>query len=139
VPRAVEECLRYHPPFRLGRRKAVADIEAFGLALKAGQTVLIPTGGANRDPDRWTDPDRFDVMRTERRHFSFGFGAHFCLGNAIARTNLQEALAILLQRVGRLELAAEPQRVPFTIDEQLDGLRLRLGRIASGHAGAATA
>lgn len=122
---AVEECLRFHPPFRVARRRVVRPVQAFGLDLAPGDTVFVPRQAVNRDPARWERPNGFDVTRPERRHLSFGYGAHFCLGQAIAQANLQEALPILLDRLRDLEIAAPPVRTPFTMDEQLTGLHLR--------------
>ena len=111
---AVEECLRYHPPFRSGRRKATAPIARFGVDLAAGDTVYLARQAANRDPQRWDDPDRFDIHRDERRHHSFGYGPHFCLGQALARVDLHEALGAFLARIDRFELVdTDPVRVPF--------------------------
>jgi cytochrome P450 len=124
---AVEECLRYHPPFRSGRRKVVADVERFGLELAAGSTVFVARQAANRDPARWDDPDRFDVRRPEQRHHSFGYGAHFCLGQALARLDIQIAVDVFLARFPAAALAVdEPRRVPFTADEQLEALPVTL-------------
>lgn len=124
---AVEECLRYHPPFRSGRRVAVAAVDRFGLHLEPGDTVVLARQAANRDPDRWEEPDRFDVTRPERRHHSFGYGAHFCLGHALARLDIQQAVAAFLQRCPHAELVVdEPRRVPFTADEQLESLPVAL-------------
>jgi cytochrome P450 len=64
-------------------------------------------------------------MRPERRHFSFGYGVHQCLGQAVARTNLQEAIPIILNRLLGLEVNGEVKRVPFCVDERLESLRLR--------------
>lgn len=122
---AVEECLRYHPPFRVARRRVVDPIAAFGIDLKPGDTVFVPRQAANRDPERWANPNIFDILRPERRHLSFGFGAHFCLGQAIARTNLQESLPIVLDRLRDIEIVRKPERVPYTMDEKLDGLSIR--------------
>jgi cytochrome P450 len=122
---AVEECLRMHPPFRIARRRVVAPVSAFGRDLGAGDTVFVPRQGVNRDPTRWDRPNEFDIARPERRHLSFGYGAHFCLGQAIARANLQESLPIVLDRLRDIELVKQPKRVPFTMDEQLDGLHIR--------------
>jgi cytochrome P450 len=120
---AVEECLRYAPPFRAGRRKAVVATERFGLTLEPGDTVYVARPAANRDPRRWDDPERFDVSRPERRHYSFGYGAHFCLGQALARLDVQTAVVALLERYDDLELlVATPRRVPFTMDEQIEAL-----------------
>jgi cytochrome P450 len=125
VQRAVEECLRYHPPFRFGRRVAKEAVTLFDLDLKSGQSVFVPRQGVNRDPARFDDPDRFDVMRSQRRHLSFAHGAHLCLGHAVARTNLQEGLKVFLERCADLELLEVPVRVPFVPDEQLKSLSIR--------------
>jgi cytochrome P450 len=122
---AVEECLRYRPPFRVARRRVVAPIRAFGRDLEPGDTVFVPRQAANRDPERWANPNDFDIARPEKRHMSFGYGAHFCLGSAIARANLQEALPIVLDRLRDIELVREPERVPYTMDEKLDSLDIR--------------
>jgi cytochrome P450 len=122
---AVEECLRYHPPFRHGRRLVVAPVSAFGLDLKPGDSLFLTRQGANRDPERWENPHEFDILRPERRHFSFGYGVHQCLGQAVARTNLQEAIPIILNRLRELEVDGEVKRVPFCVDERLEALQLR--------------
>jgi cytochrome P450 len=120
----VEEALRYHPPFRAGRRVATRAVRAFGLDLEPGDTVYLSRQAANHDPDRFSDPDRFDPRRADARHLSFGYGPHFCLGQALARLDLDEALRAFLNHPVRWRLAAEPHRIPFTIDEQLDALWL---------------
>jgi cytochrome P450 len=63
-------------------------------------------------------------MRAERRHFSFSFGSHFCLGQAVARVNIRESLLAFLSRCRDLELLSQPERVPFVPDEQLRDLRV---------------
>ena len=120
----VEEALRYHPPFRSGRRVATRAVHAFGLDLEPGDTVYLARQAANRDPGRFADADRFDPRRTDARHLSFGYGPHFCLGQALARLDLDEALRAFLDHRVRWRLAVEPRRIPFTIDEQLDALWL---------------
>jgi cytochrome P450 len=120
---AVEECLRYHPPFRSGRRKALVPVERFGLTFQPGDTLFVARQSANRDPSRWTDPDAFDVRRPEQRHYSFGYGPHFCLGQALARLDIQESVAAFLDRMpGARRVGGPPRRVPFTADEQLESL-----------------
>ena len=124
---AVEECLRYHPPFRTGRRQARESIDRFGVHLKPGDTVLLARQAANRDPARWAEPDRFDVTRPELRHYSFGWGAHFCLGNTLARLDIQVAVSTFLERCnGAVLVDTQPRRIPFTADEQLESLRVPL-------------
>jgi cytochrome P450 len=125
IAQAAEEGLRFHPPFRFGRRVVARPVRMFGLDLAEGQSIYISRGAYNRDPARFTDPHRFDVGRPVQRHLSFGFGSHFCLGQAVARTNLQEGLGVFLDRCRRLALASEPVRIPFTVDEQLEALSVR--------------
>jgi cytochrome P450 len=120
---AIEECLRYYPPFRGGRRKVVAATSQFGLELEPGDTLYVARSAANRDPKRWADPDHFDVSRQEQRHYSFGYGPHFCLGQALARLDIQTAIQAVLERFDDLELLdARPRRVPYVPDEQLVAL-----------------
>jgi cytochrome P450 len=122
---AVEECLRYHPPFRGGRRLVRSSNSQLGVALDAGDTVFIARQAANRDPSHWADADTFDVRREPARHYSFGYGAHFCLGQALARLDVQEAVWAFFEVLPRAELLTrQPQRVPFTPDEQLRELRV---------------
>jgi cytochrome P450 len=122
---AIEECLRYHPPFRSGRKLVLADNEVFGEPLHAGDTVFLARQAANRDPSRWPDPDRFDVTRAPERHYSFGYGPHFCLGQALARLDVLESVRVFLEQLpdARL-LTLVPKHVPFTADEQLEELRV---------------
>lgn len=125
---AVEECLRYRPPFRHGRKQALQAVDRFGLHFEPGATVLLARQAANRDPARWTDPDTFDVARPERRHHAFGYGPHFCLGHALARLDIQEAVAAFLEHCpGARPLVDDPPRVPFTADEQLVSLPVTVG------------
>jgi cytochrome P450 len=125
VRQAVEECLRYHPPFRAGRRKATIPLEQFGVTLAPGDTVFLARQAANRDSHRWSEPDRFDIHREERRHHSFGYGPHFCLGQALARVDLQEALGAFAARIDQFELIdREPIRIPFGPDEALERLEI---------------
>jgi cytochrome P450 len=129
---AVEECLRLFPPFRVGRRVARQQVEAFGLELEPGASVFVWRAAANRDPERFADPDRFDIARQAQPHASFGHGPHFCLGQALARVELQEAVLALIGRFPAAELLTrEPERVPFTMDEKIVSLRVRLGPPAS--------
>jgi cytochrome P450 len=124
---AVEECLRYHPPFRTGRRRALVATDRFGVHFEPGETVLLARQAANRDPARWAEPDRFDVTRPEQRHYSFGWGSHFCLGNALARLDIQVAVSTFLEELEGAELVdVNPRRIPFTADEQLESLTIRL-------------
>jgi len=108
LPSAVEECLRFEPPVQLTDRAVVRRCEIGGVALAPGQIVAAVIAGANRDPARFPDPDRFDVARDGDRHLSFGLGSHFCLGAALARLETQLALGGLLRRFPDFTGSAEP-------------------------------
>jgi cytochrome P450 len=105
---AVEEMLRYDSPVQATSRIALEDLQLGGRALRRGEQLMVVIGSANRDPERFPDPDRFDIARGERGHLSFGLGRHTCLGAALARLEARVALAGLLRRFAHLELAAEP-------------------------------
>jgi cytochrome P450 len=101
---AVEELLRYDSPVQITARTANDDIQIAGHDIQAESTVLALLGAANRDPDRFTDPDRLDVTRSEGPPLSFGSGIHHCLGAALARLEAQVVLDRLLDRFGTMEL-----------------------------------
>ncbi|WP_331752179.1 cytochrome P450 [Streptomyces chartreusis] len=107
IPRAVDEIARLHGPVALGvTRYSTADITISGTRIPAGQRVLLSLGAADRDPARWTDPDRPDLARRPRaRVLAFGQGPHYCLGAGLARMEAQTTLATLTRRVPHLALA----------------------------------
>jgi cytochrome P450 len=127
VASAVEEVLRFAPPFRSTRRKAVADVEVAGERLARGQSVYISRQAANRDPARWDDPHRFWLRRPVERHLAFGYGPHYCLGQALARLNLTETMRGLAEHWASVELVGDgrPRRVPFDPAERFESLRVR--------------
>jgi cytochrome P450 len=98
LPAAIEEMLRFESPIQLNTRLAVEDLNLKGRRIKAGDTVILHIGAANRDPDRFPDPARFEVERTNNRHLAFGWAAHFCLGAPLARLEAQAAIGRLLDR-----------------------------------------
>ncbi|MCW5890933.1 MAG: cytochrome P450 [bacterium] len=98
LPAAVEEFLRWDSPVQLTDRVALEDCEVAGVRVRRGTLVATILGAANRDPDRFPDPDRLDVGRRENDHVSFGSGVHFCLGAALARLETQAAVGALLRR-----------------------------------------
>lgn len=98
IPNAVEELLRYEAPSPVNGRFTFRPVTVQGVEIPAGSKVLLLNGSANRDPREFTDPDRFDVRRQIKRHISFGYGAHFCLGAALARMEARIALEGTLAR-----------------------------------------
>ncbi len=109
APSYVEEILRFDPPVHFAIRYAVEDTEVAGVEVPRGQTVLILTGAANRDPDRFADPDRFDPTRADNHHYAFSAGPHFCVGAALGRVEGRIALARLVTRFPFLALATPPR------------------------------
>ncbi|MER5522236.1 cytochrome P450 [Streptomyces sp. NPDC002763] len=111
---AVEELLRYLSIVHSGRRRAVlADIEVAGQVIRAGEGVIMASDIANRDPEAFPDPDRLDLTRDARRHVAFGFGVHQCLGQPLARLELQVVYGTLYRRIPTLRLAADLADLPF--------------------------
>ncbi|ALG06631.1 cytochrome P450 [Kibdelosporangium phytohabitans] len=106
VPASVEELLRYLTIVESILRVAVGDIEIAGEVIKAGEGIVIATGVVNRAEDAFDEPDRFDLGRSAVHHVAFGYGVHQCLGQNLARTELQVALPALFDRVPGLRLAA---------------------------------
>ncbi|MGH9499157.1 MAG: cytochrome P450 [Terriglobales bacterium] len=109
IPSAVEELLRYESPSQHTARIAPADIELGGKKIKRKDAVIAVMGAANRDPQRFPDPDRLDITRKDNRHVAFGAGAHFCFGAPLARMEAQIAFSCLLQRLPDLKLECEAQ------------------------------
>jgi len=108
VPSAVEEMLRFEPPSQHTARIAPQDLELGGKQIRKGQAAIAVMAAGNRDPERFPDPDRFDITRKDNRHLSFGWAAHFCFGAALARIEGQVAFDAMLTRMPNLELAPEP-------------------------------
>jgi len=108
VPSAVEEMLRYESPSQHTGRLAPSDRELGGKFIRNRQAVMAVMAAANRDPERFPDPDRFDIGRRDNRHLAFGYAAHFCFGAALARIEGQEAFDALLRRMPDLRLEPGP-------------------------------
>ncbi|MEV0388093.1 cytochrome P450 [Nonomuraea sp. NPDC050643] len=111
--RAVEELLRYLSILQFDvRRTALVDVEIDGQVVAAGETVVLALPVANRDPERFPDPDTLDVTRSATGHLAFGHGVHQCLGQHLARAELRVALTALFERFPDLRLAVPAAEVP---------------------------
>jgi pimeloyl-[acyl-carrier protein] synthase len=104
LPSAVEELLRYESPSQHTARMAPHDLELGGRKISKRQAVIAIMGAGNRDPERFPDPDRLDLARTDNRHLAFGWAAHFCFGAALARIEGQISFATILRRMPDLAL-----------------------------------
>ncbi|KZS72492.1 cytochrome [Mycobacterium kansasii] len=104
LPQAIEEAVRWEPPLLTITRVATHDTELGGVPIPAGSSVMPMLGAANRQEDRYPDPDRFDIFRPPRAHIGFGHGVHVCLGMHLARLEMRVALNLMFDRLPRLRL-----------------------------------
>jgi pimeloyl-[acyl-carrier protein] synthase len=102
---AVEELLRYESPSQHTTRLAPADVTLGGKVIRKRQALIAVMGAANRDPERFVDPDRLDITRADNRHVAFGWAAHFCFGAPLSRMEGQIAFQTILRRLPNLRLA----------------------------------
>ncbi|MBV6701691.1 cytochrome P450 [Kitasatospora aureofaciens] len=123
IASAVEELLRYLTIVHSGRRRvAREDIEIGGVTIRAGEGVVLANDIGNRDPAAFPDPGRLDVDRNPRHHVAFGFGVHQCLGQPLARVELQVVYSTLYRRIPTLRLAVGLDRIPFKHDGTVYGV-----------------
>ncbi|MFF2807190.1 cytochrome P450 [Streptomyces sp. NPDC058000] len=123
IPDAVEELLRYLAIADIaGGRVAKADIEIEGQLIRAGDGVIVSNSIANRDGTVYEDPDMLDVRRSARHHLSFGFGVHQCLGQNLARLELEVILNALFDRVPTLRLAVPAEQLVLRPGTTIQGV-----------------
>jgi len=122
VNKTVEEMLRYYPIIDGLARFAKEDIEVGGVTIKAGDGVILSLGSSNRDEATFADADSFDVHRGDRHHVSFGYGIHQCLGQNLARMELETVFSTLLRRIPDLRLAVDVDDLPFKDTAAINGV-----------------
>jgi len=127
VKSATEEFLRYDSPAQLSRRWVLEPFEYNGHQFEMGQQVAMAFGAANRDPERFENPDTLDIQRENNKHLAFGNGIHFCLGAPLARMEGQIAFDRLLKRYPTLSRAGEPVRRPAYVLRGFSSLPIKLG------------
>jgi cytochrome P450 len=113
LPRAVEELVRYDGPVeRTLNRWAAEDVELRGQTIRRGESVIVILGSADRDPERFEEPETLDLtLQRDSRHLGFGRGSHFCLGAPLARLETEIALGTLFRRLPGLRLAISPEEL----------------------------
>ncbi len=127
-PGAVEEILRLESPVQLSARVALVDTEVAGTSVKADDLVIVYLAGANRDPDVFADPHRFDITRDNAgKHLSFSGGRHFCLGAALARAEGEVGLRTFFERYPDAQLAGTGSRRDTRVLRGWSTLPIRLG------------
>ena len=120
---AVEEMLRFGSPVENAlSRWAYEDVILRGQTIKQGDVIFATLAAANRDPEVFTDPDRFDITRTPNKHIAFGGGIHFCLGAPLARMEGQIAIPALLAQFPQIELAIDPDQLVWANQILLRGV-----------------
>jgi cytochrome P450 len=123
IANAVEELLRYLNIVHSGRRRvATEDIEVGGRLIRAGEGVILANDAGNRDGSAFPEPDRLDIHRQARHHIAFGYGVHQCLGQPLARMELQVVYSTLYRRIPTLELAVPLEDIQFKHDMVVYGV-----------------
>src|SRR5271166_389741 len=123
IATAVEELMRYLSIIQTGQRRvAIEDIELAGEVIRAGEGIILDIPPANWDARRYSDPDRLDLQREDNPHVGFGYGRHQCVGQQLARMELQIVLHTLLRRIPTLRLAVPVEQLPFKHDALAYGL-----------------
>jgi cytochrome P450 len=123
---AFEEAVRYESPVQTFFRTTTKDTAIGGVPIGEGEKVLMFLGAANRDPRRWTDPDRYDITRKTSGHVGFGSGVHMCAGQLVARLEGEVMLAALAKRVAAIEITGPLKRRYNNTLRGLDSLPITL-------------
>lgn len=107
LPSAIEEMLRFEAPSQHTTRIPRQDLMLGGKKISSGQSVIAVMGAANRDPDRFPDPDRFDITRKDNKHLAFGAGPHYCFGAPLGRMEANLAFRTLMERISDFSVASD--------------------------------
>jgi cytochrome P450 len=123
IRRTVEEFLRFTSPVQFSpRRVARVDVELAGVKIRQGEGLFLSLASANRDEAVFSDPDSLDIDRDNSAQLAFGYGIHQCLGQVLARIELQVMFEVLLERLPGLRLAVPLESLRFKHDMQIYGL-----------------
>ena len=108
---AIEEAIRFESPFQCYFRTTTKPTEIAGVPIREEEKIYVSVAAANRDPRRWAEPTRFDIERKTAGHVGFGAGIHGCVGQMIARMEIEMLLLALRERVASIELTGKPERL----------------------------
>jgi cytochrome P450 len=124
LPGAIEETLRMASPIQIVYRTTLQDVPVGGRVIPAGEMLFVSLAAANRDPQQFADPDRFDIRRADNRHLAFGNHIHYCAGAPLARLEAHVAAETLLRRLPNLRLVGPVQREPSLVLRGIKSLPL---------------
>ena len=125
LPTTIDEAIRWVTPVRHFMRTATEDYSIRGKTIKAGESAILWYQSANRDEEVFTDPFEFKVDRTDAKQLAFGFGAHVCLGQHLARMEMSAIYREILNRVTDIELVGEPTYIHSTFVGGLKSMPIR--------------
>jgi cytochrome P450 len=125
---AFEEVMRLETPFQCYFRTTTAAAEIAGAPIEAGEKIYVSIASANRDPRRWEEPERFNISRKISGHVGFGAGIHACVGQMIARLEIEALMNAMVERVASIELAGEPARLLHNTLRAVSKLPVRMTR-----------
>ena len=120
VKTAIEECLRFNGPMKGTMRATAEDMTVGGVDVKQGDRVMLLMASANRDPEKFEDPERLDISRNPNPHMAFGHGIHFCLGAPLARLEVEISLLEMTRRYPNLQLASPVKYEPRILSRAIE-------------------
>jgi cytochrome P450 len=126
---AFEEVMRLETPFQCYFRTTTAPAEIAGTPISAEEKIYVSIASANRDPRRWEEPERFNISRKVSGHVGFGTGVHACVGQMIARLEIEALTNAMVERVASIELAGKPERLLHNTLRALSKLPVRMTRV----------
>ena len=126
---AFEEVMRFETPFQCYFRTTTAPAEIAGTPIGAEEKIYVSIASANRDPRRWEEPERFNISRKISGHVGFGTGVHACVGQMIARLEIEALTNAMVERVASIELAGKPERLLHNTLRAVSKLPVRMTRV----------
>jgi cytochrome P450 len=121
--------MRFETPFQCYFRTTTRATEIAGTPIDAAEKIYVSVASANRDPRKWEEPERFNISRKVAGHVGFGTGIHACVGQMIARLEIEALMTAMLERVATIELAGRPQRLIHNTLRAVSKLPVRMTRL----------